>query len=197
MSALTIDQVTTDPEQLTAPLIAGDGSAFTARLLRASDRAALGRYFDGLGPSVRNVYGPHPLNADHAAVICAELDYQKLLPFLAADGDEIIGYFLIQVGLRPGDAERYVNHGHALVDAECFTLAPCVADAWQHRGLGSALFPHVADSLRRLGRKRLVLWGGVRGDNPRAQHFYRKFGFQHVGDFQSKNINNLDMVMDL
>lgn len=196
-TALTIDDVIAAPEQLTTQLVAGDGSEFASRLLLSSDTAALGRYLDGLGPSVRNVYGPHPLNADHAAILCAELDYHRLMPFLAVDGDDIVGYFLIHVGLQEVDDQRYVGHGHRLNDSECFTLAPCVSDAWQHRGLGSALFPHVADCLRRLGGKRLVLWGGVRGDNPRAQHFYRKFGFRHVGDFEAKNINNLDMVMDL
>ncbi|MEE2831491.1 MAG: GNAT family N-acetyltransferase, partial [Candidatus Latescibacterota bacterium] len=96
-----------------------------------------------------------------------------------------------------GDRKRYVDHGHPLIGDECCTFAPCVADAWQQRGLGSALFPHVAACLRRLGRRRLLLWGGVRSDNPRAQHFYRKFGFRHVGDFAAGGVDSLDMVLDL
>lgn len=195
--ALTIEDVTRDPGQLTAPLLTGDGDAFTARVLSAEDAGPLGRYFDGLGPSVRGVYGPHPLNSEHATALCAELDYSHLLPFVAVHDDNIIGYFLVQIGLRDGDRQRYIDHGHALVDAACCTFAPCVADAWQERGLGSALFPHVAQSLRRLRRQRLVLWGGVRGDNPRAQHFYRKFGFRHVGNFKVRDLDNLDMVLDL
>jgi len=195
--ALTIEDVTREPGQLTAQLLTGDGDAFTARVLRAEDAAALGRYFDGLGPSVRGVYGPHPLNSAHATVLCAELDYRQLLPFVALHGDDIIGYFLVQIGLRDDDRQRYIDHGHALIDEACCTFAPCVADAWQERGLGSALFPHVALALRRLGRQRLVLWGGVRGDNPRAQHFYRKFGFGHVGNFKVRDLDNLDMVLDL
>ena len=199
---LSIADVALQPEQLTAQLHAGDGSAFTARVLRGTDGAALGRYFDNLGPSVRGVYRPHPLNADHAAVLCDALDYGQLLPFVAIDGEDIddgdiIGYFLVRIGLRNDDLLRYVDYGQSLLDEQCCTLAPCVADAWQERGLGSALFLHVTASLRRLGRRHLVLWGGVRGDNPRAQHFYRKFGFRHVGNFSAKCPDNLDMILDL
>jgi GNAT superfamily N-acetyltransferase len=181
--------------------------------------------------------------------LCADIDYRRLLPFLAlVDSDpqdtppqdaapaespkeefptqdtlsqdaapagkpkgefrgafcrethkrqEVVGYFLIQPGLRDDDRERYVGHGHPLVEDECCTFAPCVTDAWQQRGLGSALFPHVAACVRRLGRRHLVLWGGVRGDNPRAVHFYRKFGFRPVGDFAAGGVTNLDMVLDL
>lgn len=185
-------------EFLTAQLRSGDGSPFVARPLLATDAGSLGVYFDNLSQSVRSMYGPHALNAEHARVLCDELDYTRLLPFLAIiESGEIAAYFLVQLGVREGDRNRYVEHGHPLVDDDCCTIAPCVADAWQERGLGSALFPHVAMSMKQLGRQRLVLWGGVRGDNPRAQHFYRKFGFRHVGDFTAGNVNNLDMVLDL
>lgn len=229
ITPLSIDQVAREPSQLTTGLRAGDGSPFSARVLLATDADALGRYFDGLSQSVRSMYGPHPLNAEHAAVLCASIDYRVLLPFLAlvypdpqdlpsqdaAPGgtpkeefsgavcrgtrkrQDVVGYFLVQLGLRDGDRKRYVDHGHPLIGDECCTFAPCVADAWQQRGLGSALFPHVTACLRRLGRRRFLLWGGVRSDNPRAQHFYRKFGFRHVGDFAAGGVDNLDMVLDL
>ena len=182
----------------TAQLQTGDGSRFVARPLLATDAESLGVYFDNLSESVRGMYGPHPLNTEHARILCDELDHTKLLPFLAImESGEIGAYFLVHIGVRDGDRKRYIEHGHPLVEHECCTLAPCVADAWQELGLGSAMLPHVTSSIKRLGRQRLVLWGGVRGDNPRAQHFYRKFGFRHVGDFAAGGVNNLDMVLDL
>ena len=83
ITPLSIDQVAREPSQLTTGLRAGDGSPFSARVLLATDADALGRYFDGLSQSVRSMYGPHPLNAEHAAVLCASIDYRVLLPFLA------------------------------------------------------------------------------------------------------------------
>ncbi|HCL27864.1 MAG TPA: hypothetical protein DIC52_05465 [Candidatus Latescibacteria bacterium] len=201
---LSLDDLAREPEQFTCDLHTAGGSPFTARLLRSDDGDRLGLYFDNLGPSVRGMYGPHPLHAAHAALLCGSIDCDQLLPFVAivndpddAESHAIAGYFLVQVGLRDGDRQRYIDHGHPLTEQECCTFAPCIADAWQSRGLGSALFAHLATSLRRLGRRQLVLWGGVRSDNPRAQHFYRKFGFRHVGDFGVKGLNNLDMVLDL
>lgn len=200
MDALTLEQLTDDPALFAGAVQTAAGIPFTVGLLERSDEAALGRYFDSLTEAVSGVYGPHPLHSAHAGVMCADIDYTSLLPFLAWTQDEepaVAAYFLIHVGVRPGDGQRYVDHGEPLVDDQCATLAPCVADRWLEQGLGSAMMPYVIDSLRRLGRTRLVLWGGVRGDNPRAQHFYRKFGFRHVGDFTANNINNLDMVLDL
>jgi GNAT superfamily N-acetyltransferase len=198
---LTLADVTRDPSLLTAALHTGDGTPFTGRALLADDAPALGRYFDGLSQAVRDTYAPHPLNAEHASQMCGELNYENLLPFLALIDaplpQDVAAYFLLHIGLHDGDRRRYIDHGHPLIDEQCCTLAPCVADAWLSRGLGSGLFPHVAASVRRLGHKRIVLWGGVREDNPRAQHFYRKFGFRHVGGFAAGGVSNLDMVLDL
>ena len=55
--------------------------------------------------------------------------------------------------------------------------------------------PLIMDAAKGFGRRCVVLMGGVRQDNPRAQHFYRKFGFELVGEFYFANINNLDMVL--
>jgi GNAT superfamily N-acetyltransferase len=197
MAAIGVDDLKRDPDLATRELVAGDGTAFRGRLLHHDDTEALGRFFDGLSQAVRGVYGPHSLNAEHAGVLCAELDYGHLLPFVAQVEAELQAYFLVQVGVRDGDRKRYEEHGPVLVDDDTVTFAPCVADAFQERGLGSALMPHVLDTVRRLGRSHMVLWGGVRGDNPRAQHFYRKFGFRHVGNFAGGGVDNLDMILDL
>ena len=59
------------------------------------------------------------------------------------------------------------------------------------------LMGHLLPLLRRLGRRRLALVGGVRGDNPRAIHFYEKFGFAKVGEFQSRDVVSFDMIAAL
>ena len=59
------------------------------------------------------------------------------------------------------------------------------------------LIAHLLPLLRRLERRRLALVGGVRGDNPRAIHFYEKFGFAKVGEFQSRDVVSFDMIAEL
>ncbi len=71
-----------------------------------------------------------------------------------------------------------------------------MADAFQNSGVGSLVMTHLTKLLRRCGQKRVVLWGGVQERNERGVHFYKKFGFQKIGEFMSKN-NNYDMIADL
>ncbi|MBI2506229.1 MAG: GNAT family N-acetyltransferase [Candidatus Latescibacteria bacterium] len=59
------------------------------------------------------------------------------------------------------------------------------------------MMEHLRHIARDCGRKRMVLWGGVRQDNPRAVHFYRKFGFEEQEEFMVGEINNYDMLAQL
>ena len=197
MRSLSTADLLRDPDLLTRQLRAGDGTPFAARLLRSDDDDALGVYFDGLSEATRGVYGPHPFSSDHARLLCAEIDRTSLLTFLAIVDDEVTAYFLLQLGVRDGDRKRYAEHGPPLVDDDTCTFAPSVADAFQERGVGSAMMPLVLGTARQLGRRCIVLWGGVRGDNPRARHFYEKFGFRHVGHFSAGGLDNHDMILDL
>ncbi|MFD8607717.1 GNAT family N-acetyltransferase [Streptomyces sp. NPDC059631] len=56
-----------------------------------------------------------------------------------------------------------------------------MADDCQGRGVGTRVFPLVADAVRRFGRKRITLWGGVLADNPRAIRYFELQGFRTVG----------------
>lgn len=198
MAYVTFDQLAAEPGLLSGDVRNAEGLLFSVRLLRPGDGPPLGQYFEELSAAVRRVYGPHPLTAAHADVLCADLDYRLLLPFLAwTDGGDVAAYVVVHVGVRDGDRKRFIDHGQALADGECATIAPCVADRWQGRGVGSAVLAHVAGAMRRLKRRRLVLWGGVRGDNPKAQHVYRKLGFRRVGNFTADGVDNFDMDCNL
>jgi GNAT superfamily N-acetyltransferase len=72
-----------------------------------------------------------------------------------------------------------------------------IADAWQEHGLGSAMIPVITEAARQVGRRQIVLMGGVRDDNPRARHFYEKFGFVRVGGFVAGGVDNHDMILQL
>lgn len=46
-----------------------------------------------------------------------------------------------------------------------------------------------------IGRTRIILWGGVRADNPRAIRYYEKNGFQPVGLFtEADGSRSLDLT---
>jgi GNAT superfamily N-acetyltransferase len=186
------------PHLLDQSIALRDGTTFLVRLHVASDTAALGRYFEGLSEATRRVYGPHPFTAEQAHIFCREIDYSHTLRLVAETAtNEFAAYFILRLGVLDQDAQRYAEYGHPLSpDTDC-SLAPSVADVYQERGLGSALFPVLTAAARRLGRQRIVLWGGVRADNPRAEHFYRKLGFVEYGQFEAGGRNNYSIILDL
>ena len=194
---LTAEELTADPTLLTRALSTQSGLSFTARLLRPEDGHALGRYFDGLTEATTGMYGPHPLTGEHAQVLCGAIDYAKSLRFIVEIGADIIGYFILDMGVDDKAIKRYARYNYPLEPEECCTFAPSVTEAYFSQGIGSALMPLVFEATRRLGRQRIVLMGGVRGDNLRAQHFYRKFGFERVGEFFAYGVDNLDMVLQV
>jgi ribosomal protein S18 acetylase RimI-like enzyme len=53
------------------------------------------------------------------------------------------------------------------------------SQSWLGRGIGPALMDHCLAEAARLGHD--VIWLGVWEFNPRAQAFYRKYGFREVG----------------
>lgn len=199
---VTPAEIARNPDVLTDTVTTPSGARFTVRVLRDDDAEPLGRYFLSLSEDTRRRYGPHPFTQQEADKICAGLDYNRDLRFVALprrEGPaEIVAYFILYLGVKDGDRRRYEARGMPLDDATDCTLAPSVADGHQEQGLGSAIMVKVMDAARRLGRKRMVLSGGVQATNARAIHFYDKFGFRRVGDFETKgNLNNHDMIMKL
>jgi GNAT superfamily N-acetyltransferase len=197
---LDVEAVTANPGLVTTHVQLPQGETVTWRLLRSGDGPLLGRYFQGLGEETRSRYGPHPLDADEARQLCEEIDLRRVWRFVAvADGEppEIIAYFIVKLGVSAPEIGRYALHLYRLRNRTDVTLAPSVADAYQGQGVGSALMPHLLDVLRRLGKRRVVLMGGVQADNERALAFYRRFGFRQVGSFKTRHHNNYDMILEL
>jgi diamine N-acetyltransferase len=178
-------------------IVIASGETVQLRALKPADEDALGNYFLGLSDASKRVYGPHPFDRPTATAVCRGAGQDGSLRLLALSGTRIIGYFILILGVRDGDRQRYAGFNMALDDATDCTLAPSVADAYQNGGLGSHMMEHLKVMARDLGRKRMLLWGGVRQDNPRARHFYTKFGFVQVGEFFASSVNNFDMIAPL
>jgi GNAT superfamily N-acetyltransferase len=199
---LTPQQIAADPCPLAAEVEVSKGDRFQIRPLLATDTERLGLFFDALTDASRRVYGPHPLNSEHAKVLCDQIDYGMSLRFVALGplptaAQQIVGYMILDLGTRESDAGRYAQVGRPLDGSITATFAPVIADAWQEHGLGSAMIPVITEAARQVGRRQIVLMGGVRDDNPRARHFYEKFGFVRVGGFVAGGVDNHDMILQL
>lgn len=90
--------------------------------------------------------------------------------YLAQIGDQTPGYAMLRADSREPEivAERPIE----LV--RMYSL-----QAWVGRGIGPALMDHCLNEAKRMGHD--AIWLGVWEFNPRAQSFYRKYGFREVG----------------
>ena len=179
------------PPGLRASLNLRSGADATLRLLSADDAELLGAYFERLSPRTRDFYGPHPFDQETADRLCRETRTDtEVVRFVVtvtdADGARIIAYFIVGFRMQESDMKRYAARGTPLDDRTDANLAPSVSDGYQATGVGSAVMGHLVPWLRGLGRRRLVLLGGVQQRNERAIAFYRKWGFRIVGDFETR-----------
>lgn len=197
MSNPFLDRLQRNPQTVDQSIVLRDGTHLDTRLHRSTDGERLAHYFTHLSEATRRVYGPHPFTAEQAHAFCRDVNYADTLRFLALDEERIVAYFVLHLGVLDSDVQRYASRNQPLNHRTDSTLAPSVADRYQERGVGSALFPLLSDIATQIGRRRIVLWGGVRADNPRAVHFYRKMGFVEQGQFATKDTNNYDMLLDL
>jgi diamine N-acetyltransferase len=159
------------------------------RFLRHDDAVPLGAYFDALSAETNRRFQPHPLTRSHAAVLCAAPDSGTERMVLEHPSG-IIGYFILDLALQSHDASRYARIGITLEPGRDLLFAPCIADAWQSRGLASLAMPHLIALARARGARSLVLMGGTQSTNARAIRFYEKFGFQTHGGYQTDQWNH-------
>jgi L-amino acid N-acyltransferase len=86
---------------------------------------------------------------------------------VAADGDRLTG-FAYYLPFRSKPAYAQTRETTIYVD-----------EAWQGRGVGSALYEELIARARTRGLHSLI--GVLGGDNPASAALHRKFGFEHVG----------------
>jgi GNAT superfamily N-acetyltransferase len=172
-----------------------DGRRVTERLLQTEDAAAFSVFLEALGEETRKFFGPHPLDKAEARRLCALQPEDGVRRVVACDPQgRIVGYFILELGLREEDASRYAARGQPLAAERCATLAPVVAEDYQNARLAGALFPRICEETRAAGRDRIVLMGGTQERNGRAVRFYQREGFEPHGRFEHPpGVWNIDM----
>ena len=201
---LTIAEIQANPRSIAASIQAASGLAMTFRPLEPQDNQILGRYFLSLSENTISLYGPHPFDQATADHLCATINYADTIRMIATipagAQEQVIAYFILQLSVSEGEIQRYAEAGITIdSQADCL-IAPSVADAFQSQGLGTPLMRTMFAVARRLGRKHMVLMGGVYAHNARALHYYQKVGFKKVGTFVAscaKGRPSYDMYVDL
>ncbi|MDG4863739.1 GNAT family N-acetyltransferase [Streptomyces sp. T-3] len=204
---LTLTEIAADPGLLTwqlrlqSRLARGerDGAEVTLRPLAPPDAERLGGFLADLSPQSRRFSTFDGYDLAAARELCAAIGrYDKLrLVLEEAPGGRIVGLLEFSLDLTAADIARHAQAGIRLDPATDCRFGPTLADDYQAKGVGTLLLPLLVETARRLGRTRIILWGGVLADNARALRFYEKNGFRRVGSFTGPDgMPSLDMILD-
>lgn len=163
------------------------------RLLTGTDHDKLTHYLLQLSPETKKRFEPHPF--DKAAVSHFYQGNPFNHGYIAEDTSDgsIAAYAIIRLGYLEHDGDRLRSFGFIPGHFTDATYAPSVADYCQGLGIGYHLLQFIEKELKIMGRKRIILWGGVQQGNEKAISHYLKNGFTVLGEFQY-NGPNYDMV---
>lgn len=122
--------------------------------------------------------------ADVEAFVAEHLSAEKFRRYLrdrrqhvlvAETGGAIVGYTLLVVGTPQDEQVRAAAPDAGAELSKCYTL-----EGFHGRGVSAALMAETLTLAARIGLQ--GLWLGVNQANERAQRFYRKHGFERVGE---------------
>ncbi len=86
--------------------------------------------------------------------------------------------FNLTLSIRDEECERfYINHKIELNPENTARLNPCITDDYQNKYLGSYLMKKTIDIARKMGKRQVILSGGVLIENTRAVRFFEKNNF--------------------
>jgi diamine N-acetyltransferase len=167
------------------------------RKLEQTDSKQLYTYCHNLSTSIKEKFSPHSFDADSIQHICNQLPNEKTISYIAEipESREIVAYFIIRLEVSLNDKNRLQTYR---VDYEKLcSFAPSVADEYQGKGLGRAMFEFIIRKLMDTDRSKMILLGGVQKDNQKAIAYYRSLGFIREGEFDRNGVKNYTMSMIL
>jgi len=165
------------------------------RRLESADFERLGHYFAGLSEATKKRFGPHGFDRHNISQFYKDLSNWGYIGQVI-DDPAIIAYAILKRNYLWHDADRLRSYGLDLdAETDC-TYAPSVADEWQGKGLGQLMLQFILSDLQASKAKRIILWGGVQGNNLPALRFYEKNGFQKLGQFEYLG-TNFDMMLEI
>jgi len=195
---LTLDAIAAKPETVASHFSRHTGETIVFRPLMPDDQERLTTFLEDLSPRTRRFSTYSGYDQAAAREFCDAINRYDKLRLVALAGLRVVALFEFSLYISDFDKDRYRNYGIELNGETDVRFGPCLADDYQDRGLGSDLLPYTIAGARCLGKRRMILWGGVLADNHRALHFYKKNGFRMVGTFQNdQSITCHDAILAL
>jgi GNAT superfamily N-acetyltransferase len=188
---LTLAAVAATPGLIDYSIQLRDGRRLRYRPLLPTDVEALTDFLTSLSPLTRHRWYLPSYDRVMAQELCDAIGRYDKLRLVAEEPDNpsagLVALFELSFGIPDGDHARFARYGIKLDEAHDVRFGPCVRDADQGRGVASALMEPTLAIVRRFGKTRILLWGGVLTENEPARTFYRRHGFVEVGHFRNSD----------
>ena len=192
---LTLNDIAQNPEKFSQSFTV-QNEELLLRPLLPTDVEKLTRFLQRLSEKTRRLSTFESYDSTTAQELCDAINrYDKLRFALESEKKEIVGLFEFTLEIPGGDIERYKSYGITLSSSTDCRFGPTLADDYQDKKVGSQIFPFMVMIAKQFGKQRMILFGGVLADNPRAIHFYEKNGFTRMGSFKNQDGQDcLDMM---
>ncbi len=188
-----------NPKKYSWELQTHSGEEITLHPLLHFDIEGLTSFLENLSTDTRRLSTFDSYDKVTATELCNAISkYDKLRFVLESQSKEIVGLIEFTLDIPQNVIDKYITYGLTIDTGYTCRFGPTLADKYQSQGLGSLLFPYVIKIAKLLGKKRIILYGGVFADNSRAIHYYEKHGFKIAGKYNNDDgVENLDMILDL
>lgn len=196
---LTLNDFEQNPEQYTWGLQTHTGKNITLRPLLCSDIEKLTTFLETFSTETQRFSTFDSYDKVTASELCKAINkYDKLRFVLESQVNEIIGLFEFTLDIPQNVVNQYKTYGMILDIHYTCRFGPTLTDKYQSQGIGSLIFPYVVEIAKLLGKKNIILYGGVFADNTRAIKYYEKHGFKVAGRYNDENgKESVDMILDI
>jgi hypothetical protein len=197
---LTLDDIDRNPESISSSDYFQD-MFICFRPLLPDDDVRLAEFLENLSEQTRQFSTRDSYDLDEARRLCFAINrYDKLRLIALINNEIIIALFEFSLSIVEDDYKRFRdNYNIELNEKTDARFGPCISDQYQNRHLGCWLFEKTKIIAQKMGKKRLILWGGVFRHNERAIRFYEKIAFQILTSVNVTNDKreNLDGIYHL
>jgi GNAT superfamily N-acetyltransferase len=176
---LSLDDIDRNPELISSSDYFED-MLICFRPLLPNDDIKLANFLENLSSQTRAFSTRNSYDIMEARELCFAINrYDKLRLIALINNEIIIALFEFSLSIVENDYKRFEEKYNIKLNEKTDTrFGPCISDQYQNRHLGYWLFEKTKTIARQMGKKRLILWGGVFILNKRAIKFYEKIGFK-------------------
>ncbi len=170
----------------------------TFRLLKSYDNVVLIDFFTNFSENLKKWYNPHPFDKKTVIEICNNIEDKYKRVIGVCDG-KIVSYCQLFFGLRYWENVRFNKRGIYFNDNSVCTIAPCVAENLQNKGLGSNMMEYIISVCKKYNKQYIILHGGVVVKNKRAVAYYEKNNFKKTKKWfhPLAKVMNYDMFLKI